>query len=171
MIKIKQYIFSFFMVPALLFANEKQKAGNVSLTKENSVFVKDFGAIPDDDQNDTNPIKKAIQHANADNKPYVVFEKGVYNLQGGEWTQPTITIDGVKNIKLIGQIAHDGQPATILEVNAKLANNDDLKFSRHLDWKNSENIGIENIIFDLKPRFSTSGKIIAIDPSQKRVEV
>src|SRR5690606_27442290 len=157
---------------ALLATNLEVQAGEISgFTAENSVFVKDFGAIPDDGQNDTNPIKKAIQHANADNKPYVVFEKGVYNLQGGEWTQPTITIDGVKNIKLIGQIARDGQPATILEVNAKLANNDDLKFSRHLDWKNSENIGIENIIFDLKPRFSTSGKIIAIDPSQKRVEV
>lgn len=170
-IKAKQYIFSCFMVPALLLANEKQRAGNVSLTKENSVFVKDFGAIPDDDQNDTNPIQKAIQHANANNKPYVVFEKGVYNLQGGEWTQPTITIDGVKNIKLVGQKAKDGQPTTILEVNAKLANEEEIKFSRHLDWKNSEDIGLENIIFDLKPRFSTSGKVVAIDHEDKRVEV
>lgn len=162
---------SFLFADSLPISNDVQMMGNVPLTKENSVFVRDFGAVPDDRQNDTEQIKKSVQHANANNKPYVVLEKGVYNLQGGEWTKPTISIDGVKNIKLIGQVADDGQPTTILQVNAKLANEEAIKFSRHLDWKNSENIGIENIIFDLNPRFSTSGRVVAVDTLNKRVEV
>lgn len=141
------------------------------LTADNSVFVKDFGAIPDDVQNDVEQIKKAIRYANISNKPYVVLEKGVYNLRGGNGIHPTISIDGVKNIKLIGQVTDNGQPATILEVNTTLANEEDIQFSRHLDWKNSEDIGIENIIFDLNPRFSTSGRVVAVDTLNKRVEV
>ncbi|WP_175533562.1 right-handed parallel beta-helix repeat-containing protein [Proteiniphilum saccharofermentans] len=148
------------------------KSGEIAgSTVDNSVFVRDFGAIPDDGKSDTKEITKAIEYAYANSKKYVVLDKGIYNLRGDDGKVPTIYVRGVENIKLIGQITNDGSPATILEVNAELANNDELKLSRHLDWENSGNIGVENIIFDLKPRFSTSGKVLMVDHENKRVEV
>jgi len=145
--------------------------GSGIITTENAVFVKDFGAIPNDDKSDTEQITKAIKHAHANNKKYVVLEKGVYNLKGEGKKAPTIYIRGVDGLTLIGQVMKDGTPATTLEVNMPLGNEEDIKFSRHIDWRNSKNIGLENIILDLNPRFSTSGKIIAIDHKEKRVEV
>lgn len=141
------------------------------LTVEDSVFVKDFGAIPDDGKSDTKEITQAIEYAHTNNKKYVVLDKGIYNLRGDEGEVPTIYVRGVENIKLIGQVTNDGQPATTLEVNLPLTNEEDLKFSRHIDWRGSKNIGLENIVFDLDPRFSTSGKVVAIDHGDKRVEV
>lgn len=138
---------------------------------DNSVFVRDFGAIPDDEKSDTEQISKAIRHAHANNKQYVVLESGIYNLKGDSNKAPTIYVKGVDNLSLIGQIAKDGQPATTLEVNLPLSNEEGIKFSQHIDWRNSKNIGLENIIFDLNPRFSTSGKVVAVDQTDKRVEV
>lgn len=140
-------------------------------TAENSVFAKDFGAIPDDGQSDTEQITKAIRHAHANNKKYVVLEKGIYNLKGNNGKAPTIYVKGVENLKLIGQVTDNGQPATTLEVNLPLTNEEGVKFSRHIDWRGSKNIGLENIVFDLNPRFSTSGKVVAVDQTDKRVEV
>lgn len=157
---------------ALLAASLVVKAGEITVfTADNSVFVRDFGAIPDDDKSDTEQITKAIKYAHANNKKYVVLDDGVYNLRGDEGQIPTIYIKGVNNLILIGQVTSDGQPATTLEVNLSLTNEEGVKFSRHIDWRGSKNIGIENIIFDLNPRFSTSGEVVAIDPADKRVEV
>lgn len=137
----------------------------------NSLFVSDFGAIPNDGKSDTKQITKAIKYAHTNNKKYVVLDKGVYNLRGDEMEVPTIYINGVENLKLIGQVTNDGHPATTLEVNLPLTNEESLKFSRHIDWRGSKNIGLENIVFDLNPRFSTSGKVVMVDQDEKRVEV
>lgn len=165
-------IFLNMFLMALSVTTLGMKSGEIAgSTVDNSVFVRDFGAIPDDGKSDTKEITKAIEYAYANSKKYVVLDKGIYNLRGDDGKVPTIYVRGVENIKLIGQITNDGPPATILEVNAELANNDELKLSRHLDWENSGNIGVENIIFDLKPRFSTSGKVLMVDHENKRVEV
>ncbi len=151
--------------------SEEWQMGNLIFSNENSVFVKDFGAFANDQKSDTEQITKAIQYADSHNKKYVVLDKGVYNLKGDKDSAPTIFIDGVNNITLIGQVAEDGQPATVLELNVPLANEMDVVFSRHIDCKGSDNIGIENIIFDINPRFSTSGKVVSVDTLNKRVEV
>ncbi len=166
----KKFIGLFAMV--LSAVNLEAQIEEISgFSADNSVFVRAFGAIPDDGKSDTEQISKAIRHAHANNKQYVVLESGKYNLKGDSDKAPTIYVKGVDNLSLIGQIAKDGQPATTLEVNLPLSNEEGIKFSRHIDWRNSKNIGLENIIFDLNPRFSTSGKVVAVDQTDKRVEV
>lgn len=137
-------------------------------TSGDVVFVKDFGAIPDDGKCDAAAINEAIRYAKANGASLVTFDAGVYNLRYNDANSPTIRINGAQNLTLSGAVDSVGEPSTILELNLPLQNEFGV---RHIDCRNGKNITIENLVFDLNPRFSTSGKITFLDRDERIVHV
>ena len=133
------------------------------------VSVRDFGAVPDDGNCDAAAINAAIQYARGNSATAVEFQPGVYNLkyqEGG--ASPTLILYDVSDLMLLGQADSSGEPATVLELNLPLRNNFGV---RHLDARNSRNLRLENLVFDLNPRYSTSGKVIEVIPENEEVRV
>lgn len=125
------------------------------------IHVKDFGAFPDDNQDDIQAINNAIDAAKKESSAIVMFDAGTYNLKDKSKMPAKITIDRANNITLSGQVTSQGDPATILEMDLTLGN--DIVAGRHIDIKNSQNVKIENIVMDHNPRPNTAGEVVAID--------
>ncbi len=134
------------------------------------VKAADFGAIPDDGKCDMVAIKKALDHAKTVKAGALLLEAGTYDLFVGDASgKMAIDITGMNDFTLKGGIDDKGDPATT--------------FLRHYDFKNdmygkpilsvrrSKHFGLQNVIFDNSPRYSTAGEVIATDGNTVTLKV
>lgn len=77
-------------------------AAEIEMPENGELYVSDFGAKPDDDEDDTAAINKAIKTASKiGNNVKVVFEKGRY-ICGEKTGSYAIIMENVKNVELVG---------------------------------------------------------------------
>lgn len=161
-----------FMLTALILGLLVVQWGGLVLAEERLIYVRDYGVIPDDGRDDAMALRKAIAAVKKGYGDVLVFEPGVYTLKYPNTSQMMIDLVNVEGITLRGAVGEDGAPATILEITAKLKN--DVAGSEgpgHIYIKNSKNVLVENFILDYNPRFSTAGKVVAVDRANDVVVV
>ncbi|MCK9479597.1 MAG: DNRLRE domain-containing protein [Firmicutes bacterium] len=150
-------------------AIDKAKADEIKGLVPVVFHVKDFGAIADDGQCDVSAIRDAITAASKEENAVVLFDGGVYNLKDAAGKTYMVGLVDVANIRLVGQVAASGSPATTLQMNIPLTN--DFEGLRHIDIFNSQNIKVENLTLDHYPRPQTAGKVISVDTATDTVVV
>jgi hypothetical protein len=149
-------------------AEDPAKRATRSTATDRAVPVADFGAFPGDGACDAEAITDAVTYARNTGARTVVFERGVYNLRHRKHFSPTIQLKDLQDVTLSGAIGDAGEPATVLELNLPLKNGFGV---RHLAAQNCSNLVLENLVFDLAPRYTTSAKVIHVDREQQFVEV
>lgn len=127
-------------------------------TVGNIIHVSEYGAFPNDGNDDT----KAINAAVLATKPgdTVAFEAGVYDLVSSEG-KAHVVIRSKKDITLQGVIS-GGEPATRLLRHVSMENRE--KLPQIISNRDNVNITIENFILDNYPRQTSAGVVVEKDP-------
>ncbi len=138
-----------------------------------TVYVSDYGAIPNDGKDDSEAIMSAIKYAMDSNTPTVIFDSGVYDFSkeahNGLATTAYININKAENITLSGATTTDGDPATILMRENQLLPSEDLR--RLLFVSNSVNVTVKNFIVDTSPYYYSAGRIADINGDTVTINV
>lgn len=169
--RIPSYAVRLLLLIALGSISESVNAEPVTqeVVNESVVSVRKFGAIPDDGECDVAAINEAIRDAVANGVKVISFEAGTYNLRYKEGADlPTLLIQDASELTLRGAVDTAGAPMTTLELNLPLENEFGV---RHLNARGGNDLVIENLIFDLNPRYSTSGKVIEVNREEGLVRV
>ena len=111
-----------------------------------AVYVADFGAQPDDDQCDTEPIRRAIEKAIQSGDPEVHFSAGTYQLdrpldfpkEGSSY----VGIFSATNLVIYGETLQDGKPSTRLERRFKLNNETQLPLMINISHSNKNRCSV-----------------------------
>ncbi|GAB3760185.1 glycosyl hydrolase family 28-related protein [Microlunatus parietis] len=134
------------------------------------LHVRDFGARPDDDSDDTDAIRAAITAAIGSGRPTVVrFAAGTYRLRPDTDLGASVPITGADGLTLAGATAPDGAPATRLLSAIPLAN--DLAPATQFRLIDCRGLTLRNLVLDYAPRATTSGEIVAVDAATDSVTV
>jgi hypothetical protein len=134
-----------------------------------TILVRTYGAIPDDGNDDTQPIRSAIAAAIATNMPQIIlFEAGQYDLDNALTNNYHVRILNGRNIILRGVLVNN-EPATRLVRYNSGVENAILPFLLHVS--SSKNITVENFIFDNDPYYYSAGVVTAKSGSQVTVDI
>lgn len=134
-----------------------------------SVMVKDYGAIPDDGQDDRASIAEAILAATGDGAT-LEFEAGVYDLFVGDASlQNAIEIRDADHFTLLGATREDGSPATVFLRHYDMADNIDGK--QILLVERCSHFKLCNVRFDNSPQYMASGTVFYNDGASLGVEL
>lgn len=136
------------------------------------VYIKDFGAVPNDAVDDAPAIRKAIQHAKENGLTHFVFEAGTYFLKSsapytglGHRHLAFIEMD---DIVVEGQVDANGQPATtLLRHNPAYTNGKSLPGV--VLFKDCNGVVFKNFVMDNDPDYCTAG--VVTDKGADFVEV
>ncbi len=138
-----------------LFAQDQAMSWTplIELPTTRTLNVTDFGAIPDDGQNDQPAIQACFNEAASSSEPVkILFPKGVYHLGTSvDHAKPSRALRLVK----ASQVHIDGQGATLLITNPSLG---------LMAIEQSQKIIIERLEIDYQTLPWISGKIIHINP-------
>ena len=124
------------------------------------IKVKDFGAVPNDNKDDTRAILSAIEACKNKQNSKLVFEFGSYDIYGSQKDkrgnfEPAIDINNVSNLTIEGNgsefIGHD--------------------YSTMFQFTNCRNVSITNLSVDWDPLPYTQGKVIQADSNSIDIEV
>lgn len=134
------------------------------VTKASALNVRDFGAVPNDEQCDAAAIRGAIAAAAEHGDPEVLFEEGTYRLKDAEkpgGARAYINIIERRNIALVGTVGADGRPTTRLERALKLDNdtNPDLQ----INISKSQKITLRNFILSNDPPLGSTARVVEVD--------
>ena len=141
-----------------------------NISENDMVYVREFGAIPDDGADDSEAIRDAIDYAVKNKKKVVVFENGQYDLKNGNSiiqhnNSAYIHVSLADKLILRGTVDERGNPATLLvRENPCIVNDQQLPQIMDLpsifSVYNSTNITLENFKLDNYPLFYSAGEII-----------
>lgn len=135
------------------------------------LHVRDFGAFPDDGNDDVAAISRAVDAAARQAPATVVFDAGTYNLLENPGAgDALIDLSGKTGITLQGQVNTNGVPATRIERNVTTLVNDQ-NVAKQISITDSKDILIKNITLDNVPPYATSGKITNVDRIADVVDV
>jgi parallel beta-helix repeat protein len=124
------------------------------------IKAKDFGAVPDDNKDDTPAILTAIKACKNKKNSKLIFEFGSYDIYGSQKDEranfePAIDIKNVSNLTIEGNgsefIGHD--------------------YSTMFHFTECRNISITNLTVDWDPLPYTQGKVIQVDSNYIDIEV
>lgn len=135
-----------------------------------TLHVRDFGARPDDDADDTAAMRAAIAAAIASGLPTVVrLDAGTYRLRPDPELGASLPIAGAAGLTLAGATTRDGAPATRLLSTIPLAN--DLAPATQFQLTDCRGLTLRNLILDYAPRATTSGEVVSVDAAADEVTV
>lgn len=138
-----------------------------------SVDVSSFGAIADDDKDDSAEIQAAIDYAIENNIPVVQFKAGIYNFSKSPVSDDSIgaylKIIKAKNLTLKGSLNGDGAPATVFRRLNCGGDNVDLR--QLLNAQQCENLTLSGIQFETYPTYYTAGNIVDFTKEAVTVEI
>ncbi len=137
-----------------------------NFTTANTIYVSEYGAYPDDSDNDTNAINSAISAAGSGDT--IVFSAGTYDLITPYDTSRYIYINNKSNLTLQGATS-GGEPATTLLRHVPVVNRIDPP--RLLNTNLGSDIVIENFILDNSPRLCTAGEVTYKSSTTVRVAI
>ncbi|HLT62047.1 MAG TPA: right-handed parallel beta-helix repeat-containing protein [Microlunatus sp.] len=135
-----------------------------------TLHVRDFGALPDDDADDTAAIRRAIAAAIATGMPTVVrFDAGTYRLGPDAAGGASLPIADAVGLTLAGAVGRDGTPLTRLVTGLAPAN--DIEPATQFSLSDCRDVTLRDLVLDYGPRATTSGEIVAVDPATDEVQV
>jgi parallel beta-helix repeat protein len=124
------------------------------------IRVTDFGAIPNDNKDDTPSILSAIEACKSKKKVKLVFAPGEYDIFGNKKNEkgrydPAIVISNFNNLSIEGNgsefIGHD--------------------YSSMFHFTECRNISVTNLTVDWNPLPYTQGKVVHVDTNYIDIEV
>jgi hypothetical protein len=157
-------------MPAICLGATLFVAGCATL-QAGTVHVRDFGATPNDGEDDTDALRKALAAVEGRSGVTLRFDAGTYNVN----TQPNdspwvLRVSDGDGLVLQGTVDAEGRPATTLEGNpGEMAN--DLDAAVLLRVENCRGFTLRNLEFDNNPPFTTAGLVTAVDSRNDMVEV
>ena len=158
---MKKFILNLFCLSVCLFASAAE------------LQVRDFGALPDDEQCDAAAINNAIVAAAERGGAEIRFEPGIYRLvtplSDAKKDQAYINIVERQNIALVGAVNAEGRPATRLERVLKLDNDTDP--APQINIYQAKNIAVKNFILANNPPLGSTGRVTLVDQEKDIVEV
>ena len=169
---ILKSISSVLLCAVALFVSPTKVSASVSGTGE--IFVRDFGAIPNDGKDDSQAILAALESAKSKGIAKVTFEAGVYDFKGlPGWERAErkracyIALKDFPNLELSGAVNSKGEPTT------KFIKDNDLKECQPMimSVENCSNVKVRNIAVDLSPYYYSAGKILKINGDEVTIEV
>lgn len=124
-----------------------------------SVFVKDFGAFPNDGRDDTNAIRKALDHCKSLKKSELLFEKGKYDFYPDFCEEKYFYISN--NDEGLKRIAFDIDNMQNLSLRGQKTQLMFHGFVNPFIINNSENISFSGLSIDFSRPFHSEGIILA----------
>lgn len=124
------------------------------------IKVRDFGAIPDDNKDDTPAILSAIEACKSKKNSNLLFEPGSYDIYGSKKDkrgnfEPSIEIENLSHLTIDGKgaefIGHD--------------------YSTLFHFTDCSNIMVTNLSVDWDPLPFTQGKVVYIDTNYVDIKV
>lgn len=138
------------------------------LFSQNTIYVKDFNAIVDDQLDDTAQINAAIKTLTDGDT--LVFEEGIYHLESlSSFGISHVDIRNTVNITLLGAQDSNGNPTTHFQRKLELFP-ENTRYSL-LYCRNNKGLHVKNMTFDNTPHQASAGKIIEVDPAGKFLRV
>lgn len=139
-----------------------------------ALHVSEAGAVPDDGKCDLAAIHAAIRRAVRDNEPELQFAAGTYNLvhagQGtGQEEDRFLYIRNAEHLALVGQVDHNGRPATRLEREVPLSN--DARPESFLHIEDCRTIAVRNFVLANNPPFGSTGRVVSVNERTDRLVV
>ncbi len=121
-----------------------------------TIFVSDYGAVPDDDKIDTKAIQRAIDSAvKMNSKVLILFESGIYRLDAFD-RRHALEINRAEDI------IFEGNGATFLMVRPEIL---------LMPIINSERVILRNFTVDYEISPFTQGWVVEINPDEKWLKV
>jgi len=138
-----------------------------------AVHVADFGAQPNDDRCDAEPIRQAIEKAIQSGDPEVRFSAGTYQLdrpldfpkEGSCY----IGIFSATNLVISGETLQEGKPSTRLERRFKLNNETQLPLMVNIS--HSTNVTIRNLTLANNPPLGVTARVVSVNTNSDDVVV
>ncbi len=124
------------------------------------IKVKDFGAVPDDNKDDTPSILSAIEACKNKKKSKLVFEFGSYDIYGSQKNERG-NFEPAINMKNVSNLTIEGNGSEFIGHN----------YSTMFHFNNCRNILISNLTVDWDPLPYTQGKVILVDTNYIDIEV
>ncbi|HCD32644.1 MAG TPA: hypothetical protein DER01_09560 [Phycisphaerales bacterium] len=129
------------------------------------IHVKDFGAIPNDGQDDTTAIIKAIKHLKQSGAKILQFDAGRYDID-----RNGIKLIDIDDLTVQGVTDEHGKPAT------KLVRNNDFYTNNKgigtlFSVTNCQRMTVRNLLFDNDPQYATAGEVVALDEQSLTVRI
>jgi hypothetical protein len=124
------------------------------------IKVADFGAVPNDGQNDTPAILSAIESCREKENVKLVFEMGTYDIHGGQKNergrfQPSFDVKNINNLTIEGN-------------GAELIGHD---YATMFHFSECNNLEIRHLAVDWDPVPFTQGKVIGVGEDHVDFEV
>lgn len=119
------------------------------------IAVTEFGAVPDDANDDTGAIRAAIEACRAQPGAHLVFAPGRYHLSGGPDRRPSLLFHGIEDLTI------DGNGAELVGTDLATA----------LHFVDCRNVTIRNLVIDWDPLPFSAGTVVAVDGMRFDVEV
>lgn len=138
-----------------------------------SIQVVQFGAYPDDNQEDAIAIRQAFSFAQQNHIRRIVFGKGQYDLYGIEsrtgkgWAN--LFVMDMPNLIIEGAVNSDGSPATRIVRHYAFSNDWSPKAIMHLE--NCPNLQFRNFLFDNDPQYCTAGQVVEKTDTSVTVDI
>ncbi len=134
-------------------------------TDASIVHVKDFGALPDDGQDDTAAILKAVEHLKQTGGRVLQLDAGRYDINRGG-----LLISKISDLTVQGQVDANGKPAT------RLVRNNDFYVNktgigRILEIGHCPRLTLKNLLFDNDPQYASAGQVIKLDDNGVTVRI
>lgn len=137
------------------------------------VNVRDYGAIPNDGQDDSRAIQKAINAAITQKAQRVVFEKGTYDFSEdplmGTGTSAYMYVIGASGLTIEGAVDSKGNPATLWLRKNVQENCADLR--QLLFVGNSTNVTVKNIAVDNDPFYYSAADVVSVSGNRVTMDI
>ncbi|MDF2653294.1 MAG: hypothetical protein K0Q73_9099 [Paenibacillus sp.] len=135
--------------------------------RQNCVFARDFGAVPDDPGDQAEALRRAIAFAAANGKSSVLLEPGTYYLHSfvideeaerQDWSRRHLWLRDIHGLMIEGAVDQDGSPASLL-VGCHKGENE--AYLPAILWaERCENLQLRNLKFSREPAYSSSGVVV-----------
>lgn len=119
-----------------------------------------YGVLPNSGEDCAEKLREIIEIAKKTPPAVINLQAGTYILESVEDNILLPILNG-KDITICGAADEDGEPATVIKMRLPLQN--DAPGHGFVLIRDSENIKLKNLIFDYENRFSSAGKVVAVD--------
>jgi polygalacturonase len=170
------WVFFVFLLLGICFVFSCRRGPDAKLAKEmhDIIYVKDFGAVPDDGHCDAKALQQAIEYAAKHKIATVFLDKGRYdlkidNIEERENMKSHIWFESIHHgLTLKGESNSEGVPVTAL-IRENPCNTEDLP--PLITVHKSSDISLQNLRFDNDPYYNSAGKVIEKTASHVIVEI
>ncbi|AQQ10032.1 Retaining alpha-galactosidase precursor [Sedimentisphaera cyanobacteriorum] len=145
----------------------------IMFERPDSISVQQFGAYPDDSQDDAQALRSALSYARENNIRRIVFQPGQYDFRSKE-SRPgkghaNLFAMDLPGLIFEGAVNPDGSPAAKIVRHYEFSN--DWYPTAIIHFEGCDGLQFRNLIFDNSPQYCTSGQVVEKTGDSVTVEI